>query len=603
MNRILGNTDFVKKSTLEYMETFLDAPSFEGFVPYQVLEMMRAATLDTGREVSVIIDRRGKVLSIALGDERSVKVDDKTKRTSEARLAGVRQFHTHPGGSAYPSSVDLNTLKTMRLDAMVIIGVSKEKGTVTGICPCILSRGENGEFTEPEIFSAYLPSRIDELDFLYSRIDELDRSSPETVMSYISSDEPQRAILAGVIYEKSKKDTDDPEELLAELKELAESAGAVVVGAYVQRRQTPDSAMYIGRGLAKDMALARQAKNAQLVIFDDELSPSQIRNLENTVGGRVIDRTALILDIFAARAKSREGRLQVELAQQKYRLPRLTGTGIAMSRLGGGIGTRGPGETKLQSDKRHIQRRILHLENQLKEVSERRELLRNDRKRKDVPTAALVGYTNAGKSTILNAMCDCSVYAEDKLFATLDSTVRRMNITDGKDILMADTVGFIKKLPHDLVEAFKSTLEEAAQSDLILHVADASDEDLTEKIEIVERILSDIKAVSQPRFLVLNKIDKVSGDISLPFVSGYDGIYKISAANNLGLDSLRDKICEHFAGREQSFTLSIPYSEGWVIPYIHKYGTVDNEDFSADGTVVTGRIPVQYYSKICKFEN
>lgn len=344
--------------------------------------------------------------------------------------------------------------------------------------------------------------------------------------------------------------------------------------------------------MAEELSLKRQALSADLVIFDDELSASCIRNLEDIIGVRVIDRTSLILDIFALRAKSREGRLQVELAQQKYRLPRLMGQGQAMSRLGGGIGTRGPGETKLQSDRMHIRRRISYLEQQLKEVSERRGVMRKERTKKGLPVVAVVGYTNAGKSTLVNRLCNADVFAEDMLFATLDPSVRKLVTPEKQDFLLVDTVGFIKKLPHELVEAFKSTLEEVVYADLLLHVVDGSSPEADMQIDVVEKIICELGAGGRPQYLVVNKIDKIGKDGEGMLVAKkLPRTYYTSAITGEGLDTLRDAVTEFFTRVEKQFELVVPYSEGKKLSYLHDNGTISEEEYRADGVYIKGRIP------------
>ena len=315
------------------------------------------------------------------------------------------------------------------------------------------------------------------------------------------------AVLAGLTLSNNAAALEEAERSMAELAELAATAGAKVAGSLLQRRQSPDVAFLVGRGKAEEIRDACEALNASLIIFDEELSGSQIRNIEQLTGRKVIDRTMLILDIFAGRAQSREGKLQVELAQQKYRLSRLVGMGQSLSRLGGGIGTRGPGESQLESDRRHINRRITFLKHSLAEVSERRDRTRQQRQENDILTLAVVGYTNAGKSTLINRLCASDLLTADQVFATLDPAVRRLSLPDQNEVLLVDTVGFIRKLPHELVDAFHSTLEEVTDSDAILQVIDASDPDAATQMAVVEDLLTRLEAAGKPRLLVFNKTD------------------------------------------------------------------------------------------------
>ena len=399
---IYGNISSVKTSILERMKEYIDNIYDPGsFIPTEISEMMKEVTIDTNKEVAVFLDRKNRVLAVALGDDRSVPLPELEGKRSNLRLCGIRCIHTHPNGGVRPSDVDIQSLKSMRYDAMVVIGVDVIQKIATGVSAAVLTRNETGLLLNYELRGPYSYWKKHNFDSVFEEIAEKDREASDfSSNSQRIKDDTQRAILVGVVSE-SMNLAGNP---LAELQELAESAGAVVVGSYTQRRDMPEAKTYIGRGLAEDLALRRQGLNADIIIFDDELSASQIRNLENIIGARVIDRTALILDIFAVRAKSREGRLQVELAQQKYRLPRLMGQGTSLSRLGGGIGTRGPGETQLETDRRHIKRKINFLESQLREVKERRSVLRKERQKKEIPTVAVVGYTNAGKSTLVNAL-------------------------------------------------------------------------------------------------------------------------------------------------------------------------------------------------------
>ena len=394
----------------------------------------------------------------------------------------------------------------------------------------------------------------------------------------------ERVLLAGVHTGCRDVLSDTTEETMKELGELAETAGAEVVAEVIQNKSELESGTYMGEGKLYEIAQMIERLEIDAVIFDDELSGIQTRNISDILGVKVIDRAMLILDIFAMRAKSGEGKLQVELAQLKYRMPRLRGLGEQMSRTGGGIGTRGPGETKLESDRRHIRRRINALEEEIAELAKHRELLRKRRSKDSVVTAALVGYTNAGKSTLLNALTDADVFAEDKLFATLDPTSRGIILEDMRTVLLVDTVGFIRKLPHHLVEAFKSTLEEAAVADVLLHVIDASNPQYESHIKVVDNVLSDIGAGGKPIIGVYNKCDN-AGDIIAPN-NGYDASVCISAKYKEGFGELLEKLSELAPGKKVKVKALIPYTKGSLLSDLHKKQKVISEDYSADGTIV-----------------
>lgn len=596
MNKVEGNLDSIKKATVEYAQSFIGETFSPGeFIPEEVISMMKRVTVESGRECAVCLDRRNTVISVNIGDARGVGIGDTPTRGGKSGLCGVRNLHTHPNGVPLPSKIDLNTLSDARLDAMVVVGIDREKQTVKGLSASVLGRASDGSLEFYETVGPYPPSERGKFDALFEHILYLDKTAGQAELIE-NSDETEKAILVGVTLASDSGDDD-----LAELAELARAAGAQVVGTFTQRRESPDSKFYIGSGLVATVSEEVKRSRADVVIFDDELSPSQIRNLEEKCGVRIIDRTALILDIFARRATSREGRLQVELAQQKYRLPRLTGLGTVLSRLGGGIGTRGPGETKLQTDKRHIMRKIHYLENELEEVERRRALLRGDRKRREIPTVSLVGYTNSGKSTMLNALCGSDVYVQNQLFATLDPSVRRMETDSERDILLVDTVGFIKKLPHELVEAFKSTLEEAVSSDLLIHVVDMGCDDFRERIAIVEGILADIGATEGERFLVLNKADLLPPDFAPGEISGYSRVFLTSATEGTGLEMLREGIISHFAKSLIMFDFVLPYSDGTMLAFLHENGTVTSEEYLADGIRLAGSISDKFAQKLGKY--
>ena len=392
---------------------------------------------------------------------------------------------------------------------------------------------------------------------------------------YENKEQQEKALLVSV-------DTGefDAEVSIDELEELARTAGAVVLGKIIQKKERPEAATFVGAGKLAEIIAFCSANDIDLLIFDSELTPSQQRNLEKFTGVRVIDRTMLILDIFAARARTGEGKLQVELAQLKYSLPRLMGQGLSLSRLGGGIGTRGPGESKLESDRRHINRRIQKLEEQLRELEKRRDLLRKRRKKDGVQTVAIVGYTNAGKSTLMNALTEAGVLAEDKLFATLDPTSRALTLPDGRKVMLVDTVGLIRRLPHKLVEAFKSTLEEAAQASVILNVCDASDEHCSEHLDVTKKLLDELGCAGTPVISVMNKCDLVGNIYSMPT---FGKTVLISALNERGFDGLLSAIERELPQTRRTASLLIPFKNGAAAARIREEGVVLEEEYREDG--------------------
>ena len=408
-----------------------------------------------------------------------------------------------------------------------------------------------------------------------------------------NEEKPQRAILAAADCGEW-----DAEVSIDELEELAKSAGAEVVAKVIQQRAEYDRATVIGRGKLEEIKQLAEAEEVDILIFDCELTAANIRNLEEATGLGVIDRTMLILDIFAARAQSRAGRLQVELAQYKYRLPRLEGMGKNLSRLGGGIGTRGPGESKLESDRRHIRRRIETLEHKLEELSANRELIRSRRKKDGIVTAAIVGYTNAGKSTLLNRLTNAGVLSEDKLFATLDPTARALELPDGRSIMLVDTVGFVRRLPHHLVEAFKSTLEETVQADLLLNVCDISSGEADSQTEVTRTLLESLGADKIPMLNVLNKCDLLEG--ARPICTS--DCVMVSAKTGEGVDEMLEKISKMLAPTQIRMTVLIPYSEGGLLGEIRAFGKVFSEEFTPEGTLVDALVDMKLLPRAQKYQ-
>lgn len=405
--------------------------------------------------------------------------------------------------------------------------------------------------------------------------------------------EKERVILVGV----SISGQDDAEGSLKELAELAATAGAETVGTVIQSRDQIHPGTYIGKGKLEEIRDLLWECDATGIICDDELSPVQMKNLQDELDGKVMDRTLVILDIFAARASTREGKIQVELAQLKYRQTRLTGFGTAMSRLGGGIGTRGPGEKKLEMDRRLIKSRIAVLNRELKDVKRHREVTRVQRSRSGIPVAAIVGYTNAGKSTLLNTLTGAEILAEDKLFATLDPTTRNLKLPGGQEILLTDTVGFIRKLPHHLIDAFRSTLEEAAYADIILHVVDMSNPGMDEQMYTVYETLDNLGVKDKTVITIFNKKDKVEGK---PIIRDFRADYtvEISARTKEGVPGLLEKIEGVLRNQKISIEGLYPYTEASRIQLIRKYGELQEEEYREDGIFVRAYVPSDIYDKV-----
>lgn len=405
---------------------------------------------------------------------------------------------------------------------------------------------------------------------------------------------PERAFLVSV-------DTGefDAEASMSELYELTESAGAQPVGAMIQKREKPDGATCIGSGRLEELKEVCQSQEIDLIIFDCELSPTQIRNLEFETEVRIIDRTMLILDIFASRARSREGKLQVELAQLKYLLPRLTGKGAAMSRLGGGIGTRGPGESKLETDRRHIRRRLESLREQLAQVEQHRNQLRRRREKEGIITAAIVGYTNAGKSTLMNTLTDAGVLAGDKLFATLDPTSRALKLPNGVSVMLIDTVGLVRRLPHHLVEAFHSTLEEAALADMILNVCDASSPEAQVHLEVTRKLLADLGCTGRPVIPVMNKCDLVPSLLDIPMIGN---AVRISAKTGEGIGDLLAAVEENLPVSLRRVCLLLPFDQAGLVAQIRKDHVLYQEEYRPDGIFVSALLDPVLYGRVREYE-
>lgn len=568
---IHGNIQGIRNSVLAEMEQLYEhkmAP--QEFVSGELLFHMARFTQELNKEISVFLSRGGKVMDVSVGDSGSVKMPYMRARRSFLGLNGIRALHTHPNGSPMLSDVDIGSLKSSKFDAMAAISVKDGRATAMTV-------GFLGDkLDEVEIAGPFRPGRIPQRALMNEIALATQRISALAAMKE-TGEETERVMLLGL---------NAPPASMEELRRLAITAGAEIVAIKTQQRER-DHAYYIGKGKARDLSLMIAAMDVDTVIVNDELTPLETRNLEEMFGLKVVDRTTLILDIFARRARTREGRLQVELAQLKYALPRLQGEGTALSRLGGGIGTRGPGEKKIEVDRRRIRRRIFELTQEAEKIREQRELRRNARREKDVAEVALVGYTNAGKSSILNYLTDAGVLAEDKLFATLDPVTRKVDLGEAGEVVFTDTVGFIEKLPHDLVSAFRSTLEEVRNADVLLCVTDAAGADAYAQMEVVDEVLRSLEADDKPRITVMNKSDKLGGDVPK---NDAHTVY-VSARTGAGMDELLARVASLLQPQLYSFCGRIGYERGDLLALVSKHGKDVQLEYEPRHIAVTAKLP------------
>jgi GTP-binding protein HflX len=591
---INGNIVGVKKSHLEELESIHNIKTTKDEICNEEIinKIINISTL-IEREVSIAIDRKGNVTSIAVGDSTSVELPILDIR--EQRLSGIRVIHTHPNGYSNLSALDLSALLKLKLDGIVAIGILNGNITDCSIATLtvkddILITEEKNNLSVEQLLSINM---VDTIRFIESMLKKND----------IIEEDVERAILVG----------SDTKESLNELSELADACDVKVLETIFQSRPKIDPAFFIGKGKVFEIAALRQTEKANIIIFDDELSGSQVRNLENAIGAKVIDRTTLILEIFARRAKSKESKIQVELAQLKYRKSRLQGLGTILSRTGGGIGTRGPGEKKLETDRRHIDEAIYDLNKELKKIKKIREVQRGKRTKDNIPMVSLVGYTNAGKSTLRNNICDTSstiegkdkekVFEADMLFATLDVTTRAIVLKNKGIVTLTDTVGFVRKLPHDLVEAFKATLEEVVNSDLLCHVVDVSSNTAIEEVKAVEIVLEELGVTDKKTILVLNKVDKATNEQLQEIRDNvqYEEIIEISAKEGLNLDKLLELIEENIPYKLHKIEVLIPYDKGEIVSMLHRNGRIIQEEYKEDGTYILAEVGEEAYNKAAGF--
>lgn len=589
---IYGNLKGIRNSVIEELKTLYDVKLEGGQLLTSELALRLADITEfINKEISLYITRSGQVEAVAVGSNDTVDLPPVEGRRGSSRLSGVRCIHTHPNGNSALSGVDVSALKNNRFDAMVAIGVTSPDITQSTISFGMITGLDNNE---QYVVEAYGPITMAEAEgiFFPNLVMTVERILDKQTGSSSLAQSAERTILVGMEYGGMLSTLGwSVEDSLEELKQLADTAGAQVVAKFLQKRPKPDPAFFIGRGKVQELALYVQQENIDLCIFDDELTPAQQRNIEQAMGIRVLDRTALILDIFAQRARTNEGKLQVELAQLQYTLPRIMGKGLSLSRLGGGIGTRGPGETKLEVDRRRIRDRIAYIKECIGKVKSVRNLHRAGRAKASVPTVSLVGYTNAGKSTLLNVLTNSDIYAKDQLFATLDPTTRQLDLPDKQQAILTDTVGFIQRLPHQLVAAFQSTLEEVVESDVLLHVIDVSHELYKEQSNAVYKVLEQIGAKDKTIITVYNKIDKLPEDSALPErLTREENSICISAKGRKNLDGLLALIAENLKLQSIEADFMIPYSDTAVVSKLHEAGTVLEQEYLAEGTRLRVRL-------------
>ena len=591
MREIKGNIKGIRDSVIAELQKLYDMQSPQ-LVSQELAVKLADITEYINREISVYITRSGQIIEIAVGDNATVELPSFSGRRGAGRLSGIRCIHTHPGGNPYLSGVDISALKNNKYDAMVAIGVVSPDFTKSELTFGLITGIDSNENYTAECYGPYSIEDAENINFVntVSTIERiLDKQTGTASLQVMS----ERAILIGMEWGRNDSlwTVDDS---LEELKQLADTAGATVIKKFIQKRPKPDPAFFIGRGKVQELALYAQQENIDLCIFDDELSPAQQRNIESVMGIRILDRTALILDIFAQRARTNEGKLQVELAQLQYTLPRIMGKGLMLSRLGGGIGTRGPGETKLEVDRRRIRDRIAFIKEQIEKVKAVRSLHRSKRKKNNVFEVSLVGYTNAGKSTLLNTLTNSDIYAKDQLFATLDPTTRQLALPNKQEIIITDTVGFIQRLPHQLIAAFRSTLEVVTEADLLVHVIDVSHELYKEQAAAVHEVLKEIGAETKPVITVYNKIDKLPPDSKLADrLALEEDTVCISAAKKLNLETLQQMIESHLKSKAVEVTLCIPYAETAKAAQLHETANVLEQEYTENGAVMKVILPVE----------
>lgn len=591
---IYGNTEGIKEFTLQQLEQLYEIKLNKGqLISEEIAIFLANISTKINKEINLCIDRNGNITEISIGDSSTVSLP--FIPVYEKKLSGKRIVHTHPNGNPKLSSVDISALLKLKLDAILAIGCIEEKVTGIGLALCNLE--EDVIHYEEHLYSSF--EELENFPFL----EKLQSIETALRRKNIVEDDKEYAVLVGI----------DSKTSLQELEELAYACNIEVVGHFFQNRSKADKVLFLGPGKARELSLFQQIKRANLIIADEELSGLQVKNLEEVTGCKVIDRTTLILEIFARRARSREAKIQVELAQLKYRSNRLIGYGVTMSRLGGGVGSKGPGEKKLEIDRRRIRENISFLKKELENVKKTRSVQREKRENSNIPKISLVGYTNVGKSTLRNLLAaeynpnantKEDVFAENMLFATLDTTTRTILLDDKRLISLTDTVGFIRKLPHDLIEAFKSTLEEVIFSDLILHVVDSSSEEVFSQMEAVYQVLEELQCQDKKNILVLNKCDLASPEQILAIREKYSHItaVEISAKEHKNIEFLLEEIKKELPQNTKTCMYLIPYSDSSMVAYLHKTANIQEEKYEAEGTFIKAIVNQETENRCKQFE-
>lgn len=534
------------------------------------------------REVGVFLDRGGGVTHVIVS-RRWQPAADALRQRSGRRASGLRYVEAHPHPDGRPDEGDVYGLGRLDLDLVATVGTSRGRPTELWLLGPAAPGTSDGT-AESQAEGPYPVEALVHLD-LEPRLVLADAARRRGGATLTGRDEPERAVM--VLLERPN----DPDATAEELARLVDTAGGVPVATVIQRRARPDPARFLGRGKVEEVLRATETYAADLVVVDEELSPLQQRNLEQDLGVKVLDRTALVLDIFARRARSREGRLQVELAQNTYLLPRLAGRGVWLSRLGGGIGTRGPGETKLEVDRRRLRSRITALQREIDAIQRHRRRQHEPRSNAAIPQVALVGYTNSGKSTLLNALTGAGVLVEDRLFATLDPTIRRVVLPNRRAVVLADTVGFIQRLPTKLVAAFRGTLEEAVQADLLVHVVDASHPAWPVQARVVREVLASIGAGDRPCLTAFNKADLLSPAQVRRLQADYPDAVVISAARGDHLPQLLAAIARHLPDPWVRIRMRVPYRDGRLLARIQAEGRLVSARYDPEGADVVAEVP------------